>query len=220
MKKKLLLLVMLILLSGCDVNYQLNFTDNQLIEDVHFTLPNSEEKKINYLEKVSAYAIFDGIGRYPYNTNFSKGIKNYNANFNYTYKLEDFGRAYYINQCFDAVNFAQHDNQYVLLTSTGFKCMLFDYYKIDNLTVTITTNHTVIENNADSKKRNSYTWNITEQNAENVKISMVFGQVKQRTFLDIIMENILAISIIAGFVFAIGIVILVIIMKAKKNNEI
>lgn len=220
MKKKLLLFVILLFLSGCEVNYHLDFTDEQLKEDVQFTIPNSKEKEIQYLEKVSAYAIFDGMGKALYNTNFSKGIKNYNATFDYTYKLEDLGRAYYINQCFDAVNFAKHDNQYVLLTSTGFKCMLFDYYKIDNLTVTITTNHKVIEHNADIKKGNSYTWKINDQNANDVKISMIFGQVKKRTILDIIMENILAIAIIGGVVLAIGIAILIIVMKAKKNNEI
>ena len=218
--KKLLLLLVVILLTGCNVNYNLEFTDEQLIENINLSIPNHEQKNIDYLKSINAYAIYDGMGKINYNSIFDEGKDNFNAKYDYTYQLNNIGRAYYINQCFENISFSKHDNQYILLTSKGFKCMLFEYHKINNLTVSITTNHKVLQHNADVVEGGIYTWEITDENADNVYINMIFGEVKKRTFWDEILDNIVPISILGGIILVVGTVVLVIAIKAKKNNEI
>lgn len=219
MKKIILVLVMVLLLSGCNVNYGLRFENEQLMENVKLTIDNNQEY-IDELKNTKAYAIFDGMGKEEYHTTFKNNKDTFEANYDYTYDLDNFNRNYYISQCFDAISFVRNGDKYIFTSTEGFKCMIFDYIKIDNVEVSITTNHEVISHNATKVKGNKYIWNINDENADKMSINMVFGQVKRKSLKDYFYEHpVLISSILVLTSVGIGYIVVTII-KSKKNKEI
>ena len=77
-----------------------------------------------------------------------------------------------INSCFDAFSFVTNNNDYILSTSKGFKCMFVDYNEVDSVEIIITSNHEIIESNADELKNNKLIWNINDENAKDKQIGV------------------------------------------------
>lgn len=222
--KKFIVLILVLFLTGCDVTYKLEFIDDDLTETISLTIPTSEENKIEQLKNAKIYAINNSISQQLYNATYDEGLFNFNAKYVYTYSKESFRHALYATECFDAFGFTSQDDNYILSTSEGFKCMSLYYYFADNVNIEIKTNHLVIENNADQVIDNKYIWNINNENADTKKIYIKFGEVQTRSFLqkiiDFIKENKIAV-IIGGSIILIGSTIVIyIVIVSKKNNEI
>ena len=222
--KKLILILLIIILTGCDVKYELEFKDDQLIENINLKLSSSEENKINDLKQYKAYAIFDNEYQQLYNVDYNNNLFSFSANYEYTYNYDSFRHATYIDTCFDAFSFTVQDDNYTLTTSKGFNCMMLDYNKVDNMEIAITTNHVVIESNADEVKGKRYIWNVDDENASEKEIYIKFGPVEERNFLeriiDFMSDNIVAVVIISVLVLAVVIGSIIIVVISKKNNEI
>ena len=224
MKKLICVLILVLFLTGCDVSYRLEFIDDDLTETINLTIPTSEENKINQLKNSQIYAINNSISQQLYNVDYNQGLFNFNAQYIYTYSKESFRHALYANECFEAFSFAQQDNNYILSTSEGFKCMSLYYYFADNVNIEINTNHVVIENNADQVVDNTYIWNINNENADSKKIYIKFGEVNERNFfekiLDFIKENKTMVIIVGIVVLGGTVTVIYIVIVSKKNNEI
>lgn len=216
MKKIILLLLIFILSTGCQIKYELEFKDDSLIENINIEIANSEQKKIENLKEYKAYAIFDGAFQRLYEVNYSEGSK-FNANYKYTYNYDEFVHAMYIKTCFDAFSFTSNDNTYTLSTSKGFKCMVLDYNQVDSVKVVIKSNHQIIENNADVVEKDELIWNIDKSNANEKNIYVKFGQVKELSFFE---KNWLGFTILGGIIVSVILIIVCIIIISKKNNEI
>lgn len=216
MKKIILLLLILILSTGCQIKYELEFKDDSLIENINIEIANSEQKKIENLKEYKAYAIFDGTFQRLYEVNYSEGSK-FNAYYKYIYNYDEFVHAMYIKTCFDAFSFISNDDTYTLSTSKGFKCMVLDYNQVDSVKVVIKSNHQIIENNADIVEKDKLIWNIDKSNANEKKIYVKFGQVKELSFFE---KNWLGITILGGLVVSVILIIVCIVIISKKNNEI
>ena len=224
MKKLFCITILVLFLTGCDVSYKLEFIDDDLTETITLTIPASEEKAINQLKNSSIYAINSSISQQLYNVDYNQGLLNFDARYVYTYSKDSFRHALYANECFDAFSFVQQDNNYVLSTSEGFKCMSLYYYFTDSVNVEIKTNHLVIENNADRVVDNKYIWEIDNENADSKKIYIKFGQVNKKNFfekiLDYIKENKAMVIVIGIVVLAGTVTVIYIVIVSKKNNEI
>ncbi len=224
MKKIMILVLSLIILTGCQIKYELKFEDENLIENINVELKKSDEKQIEDIKKYKAYSIFDNTYQRLYKVNYNNGITNFTANYQYTYNFDEFRHALYIKSCFDAFSFVTNDDNYILSTSQGFNCMFVDYNKVDNVEVVINTNHEIIESNADEIKNGKLIWNIDDNNAEEKSIYAKFGSVKQLNFFDKILQfiknNFLTFVIFGGLFLLIAITVSVIIIIGKKNNEI
>lgn len=218
-KRICLCLALVLLLCGCDVNYQLSFNGEHLDESIQISINKENQEKIDYLKSIPAYAIYNNMNEELYESKFIDKKDHFEAEYQYEYDLTNINQAYYINQCFDATSFVKNNDQYILSTSEGFKCMFYEYHTIDNVTITITTNHEVLKNNADIQKGDRYIWKITNENADAVKINMVFGKERRKNLRDYFYEHPLLItSLIVISIFGI-IYIIIVIMKSKKNNE-
>lgn len=216
MKKILIIVLFLLISTGCQVKYELNFTDNKLNENINIQINNSNEKDIYNLKEYKAYAIFDSTYQRLYDVEYQEG-KTFNATYKYTYNYEEFKHAMYIKTCFDAFSFITNDNTYILSTSKGFKCMVLDYNKVDNVEIVINTNHEIIESNADRTKKNTLIWNVDDTNASEKKIYVKFGPVKELNFFE---KNWLGIIILGSFIIVLLIVVISIVSISKKNNAI
>lgn len=214
--KKFILLIILLFFSGCQVKYKLEFIDNELIENINIEIEDNNSKQINDLKLYEAYAIFDTSYQKLYDVNFNQN-DTFSANYKYNYSLNEFNHAMYINTCFDGFSFISSNDNYVLSTSKGFKCMVLDYNRIDKIEIKVSTNHEIIESNADEIKNNELIWNINENNAKEKSIYIRFGQIKELNFFE---KNWLGISILGGLVIIVLAVVIFIIIIGKKNNEI
>lgn len=216
--KKVLILLILTLLTGCTTEYNLTFNDETIIEEITInvdTKENLEELKTN-----NVHAIYDAISNHLYNVRYEEK-KNLKAIYAYQYDLNNINRATYLNQCFDSFGFIKRaDNDYIFSTSVGFKCINFSYTDMPSVKVTIKTNHRVEESNADKVERNTYTWNINEENADDKRIYINFKEVKEETLIDKFINNKTSIIVVSLVLFGIVIVALYIYITGKKNNEI
>ena len=205
MKKRLLLVVLIMLLSGCKVEYNLSITDNnfsektnvyvladQDLDEIHPEVSMSYETIFNNINKKNIYSYFDES-----NINPSDESTNYN-NVKYYYKESirannkygesiytdftenDYFRSNIVKNCYNEFNLAKNDSVYTLKTNNV--CKAFDNYKLlEELTINITlnTSYTLIYSNADEVNNNVYTWNIDSNNYKNKSISFIYDTEKR-----------------------------------------
>lgn len=224
MNKKISLIICLmsiLLFTGCSVEYNLEFKDGQVIEDL-----NIKEIKGNYKEDnfTPRYAIPSEKAIY------SKSFSNGNLNYNYKYNFSNFYKSSILNNCYNAHSFINEDDGYLFQTGSEFKCLPYQegdnvIYDYDKLTVKIKVDSEVIKSNADEVSNGVYKWYITKKNYKNKPISIKF---KRKEKEEIIKpgkreekKKDKSLYIFIGFFIIVGGIILVIINILKnKNNQL
>lgn len=210
MKKiKLILFVFLFcMLTGCSVDYNLEFKDRVLSETIKIDASDSDIT-IEEIEKMLEEQVYrEEEEQQPYKVKQS----NKKIQLSQRYNVQTIKNSPLLNQCYTAYNFLENENYYDLTTSEVFTCNPFDYMYIDNLQIKIKTNHKVINHNADRVEHNTYVWNITRENANNKPIQIRFSKETKENNIGLI---------ILGITVIIAIIILgVVLWKKKKNNQI
>ncbi len=196
MKKSLLIVSLLILLTGCEANYNLSITENSMVETISIsTAVNSTEIYQNkyltdYLKDyTNIYVpIYFNEKEYDYNSGgYQEGIRFYNTGgetadkqnliLSNTFSYHDIYKSYAIKKCFNEFSVTKLDNYYILQTSD--KCNAFDEYSLlSSININITTNLEVIANNADSVYNNTYTWTINRTNFQNKSLNMTINTIE------------------------------------------
>ena len=232
-KKKLLLVLVLFgsfLVTGCTVDYNLSFNDSELKETININLIGSENteeniEKMKYSLENEAVAISKrGIYKI-YEFSDKQDKDKYIGSFTYNYSTTEFNDAHIIRQCYDSFNFVKTEKGYQLITSDIFRCGSYSYMMVDKYTITITTNHKVIENNADQVDKNKYIW-VIENNNDSVNINKPIKIVfSNETNLEQLSNDLASNSKIITFAVigiiscAIIIVTIVFVIKSKKNGN-
>lgn len=227
MKKIILIFLSIILLSGCDINYNINITNNKISTDLDLSVSETDYKNYNdnQEEKLSAtlYEYFDEREilafddmNYKdfYNKKVSKNGRSLDVNYTYKYTYLDFYKSSLLNTCFEDFIVLNEDNYFYVKAFGKFNC----YY--DDTKINIKTDRKVINSNHDSYKDGVYTWNIDRDKSNNVNI--IFQVDKENHFVEddisIKKENGIDLLTIVGIILGIGaLVILGIIMK-KQNK--
>lgn len=232
MKNKILIILITIfsfLITGCTVDYNLNFNDSELNEVININLNYSEKneeniEKMKYSAEYEAFAISKQRTQKLYEFNEKKEKDKYIGSFSYNYSTSEFNDAHLIRQCYDSFNFVKTDNGYQLITSDTFRCGSYSYMMVDKYTITITTNHKVIDSNADEIDKNKYIWVIEPNGKVNIKkpIKITFSNETKMEQLSTEMVNnskIVTIAVIGVITCAIIIVAIVFIIKSKRNGN-
>lgn len=227
MKKIILIFLSIILLSGCDINYNINITNNKISTDLDLSVSETDYKNYNdnQEEKLSAtlYEYFDEREilafddmNYKdfYNKKVSKNGRSLDVNYTYKYTYLDFYKSSMLNTCFEDFIVLNEDNYFYVKAFGKFNC----YY--DDTKINIKTDRKVINSNHDSYKDGVYTWNIDRDKSNNVNI--IFQVDKENHFVEDDIsskkENGFDLLTIVGIILGIGaLVILGIIMK-KQNK--
>ena len=161
----IMLLLILLLSSGCTAVYNLELKDDTFNEKITI---NSDEKNIPYFKNNSFYAIIDGASNFK---KYDKKIKNNVINLSYKYDGLEYNKATALSSCFEAYNVIKEDNYYIISTSKGFNCATEeDTVLLDSIKIEIKTNHKVKDNNADEVKGYHYIWNLNKNNYKDKKI--------------------------------------------------
>ena len=221
MKKILWLTLLVFIITGCDVNYNLEVTNDYMIESVDFWYDNNaENEKIidNYLE-VNHQAYFDmdlGIN-YNYSQKKIKDDGKIGMNLRYNYSSDNLQNSSLLDRCYYKKSVTVTDSEIVLYTDGKTNCLYLDDNKnFDSLTINIKTDLPVIENNADEVNGNTYTWKINEKNYQNHPINIRISREDDEEQFNFWIIVIIAVIICLIILIALG----VIYIKNRKNNKI
>lgn len=208
MKKIIILFFLCIALTGCSVNYTLDFNEDEIKENIVLNFDENIRNiasKINgdglYLEKELVEnripALNNAKGFYLKNINIkeSKSI----VTLNYTYSYENLINSYIVNKCFEKTIFVNGDESYSFELSGAFTC--FDQ---EDINIKISSKYKVINNNASSHKDGYYIWKlkrsdkthnirflISKTKLETEKEPMQFGSFKIITLIIILLGSII-----------------------------
>ena len=217
MKKKILILIPLLLLTGCTINYNLEINGDDLNETITGNVTKDEyevketdngENIIYTLLNYDQNALFDEESVYL-RTQEDKG-KTINYKFSYKYNY-NFDRSTIINNCFEYHMVEETEDYYYIKLSGKFYCMYAK--KID---IKVTSHNAVLENNARKVDGNTYTWTIKD--SDNVDILLNVS--KKLTNTENKKAKMISTFQIIGAVVLVVLCIVTFILYKKKNNEV
>ena len=174
--RKIYLLLILFLLTGCGNSYELEINKNSLTENVYFTLKPNDYSNAVLMKKIfnigdKYYDDDRQMGEYVINyikendlqsldgKYYQKKIDGNQVSLNYTYSKEKFPDSIVFNSCFGDTYYEKTKNYYVIKGYNSFKCV-FDKKTV----VSIKTNYRVIDSNADKVRGNKYIWVFDSNN--------------------------------------------------------
>ena len=173
MKNKIIILLSLLLLTGCTVNYNLEINKDTLNETITGTVTKEESSQDSNATGLSTvYSIINEDQKPVYNKEelYQKELKesgnNINYTFKYNYNIEDFVNSTIINTCFENKEIEEIDNYYSIRLSGNFYCL---YSK--KINIAVTSNLKVASNNADKIKDNTYIWTI-DKNTTDIELAV------------------------------------------------
>ena len=207
MKKVICLIILLFLLTGCDVEYNLKIDRNLFTEDVNIIIPNSGQwgkiVKNAVKTKQVAYTDDSSKSKYYYNLTKKSNDKNYILDYNYNYEDKTILFSNAINQCYKTITMNTANNVIDISTSPSFLCLYKDGVPIiENVKINIITDLKVISNNADEINGNTYTWKVDLENYENkpIKIKIDNQPIKEsKIHILFIAVSILLLFVLVGF---------------------
>lgn len=224
MKNKILFIIILILITGCSVEYNLNI-DSSFSEHTVY-IPESSEEMIDGTQ-YRLPALFSE-SRLTYDNSNLKEIKYYNIktlkdnkfSFNFVYDDNQLNDSNIANSCYQFFSVDTKENEVSILTGNKFYC--FDVYEeLDSVTININSNYKVIQSNADKIVGKKHTWYITRENASNKPIIFVYDKSKKNmTIMQYLMDNVPLVVVVGTTLMLGGITFLIINTKKKKANKI
>lgn len=180
MKKRILLIIMILLITtGCTCEYNLTIDGNNYKEEIILTGETSDEissfnqeweipiDKDEY-EKISGFDNETEINTKIYKYKLSSN----KLTFNYDFTRSNYSNSTAVSNCYNKLTVSNYSNTTILSSSPKADC--FDKHPpLTNVKVTIKVDREVISNNADNVSGNTYTWNITKENASSKSINLV-----------------------------------------------
>lgn len=179
MKKIVLLVLMVIFLTACDVKYNIEFKDDKVYENFTVSVnKNTEKISSKYLKENDFYVSIDPeMVKYNKKIEERKDIEKFL--YSYSYDIDNYINSKALSSCFKAYTVIKENDYYMFTTSKGVKCIKSDTSTIiDNLDIVITSNHKLIETNADEVSGYKYIWHVNDKNYKNKFIKLKLYQKK------------------------------------------
>lgn len=217
-KKNLILILLFIICCGCNARYELELNDKQISEKLNVSYPRTNESDAE-LEQIYTNYLY-AINRdsfYEFNNKSTNDT--INLQFNYDYKNNNLKTSNLIKSCVEYFDFFEEDNKFYLTANGAFKCSFYEYVKLNSLDISITTNHNVIENNANEVKNGEYIWHIDLKNLENIEIKFITDNKESKQWKKE-KNKIKYKEILIGLGSAAGIIILVTLFIAIKHKRV
>lgn len=210
-KKYLVIMVLLILMlfTGCDVKYSLKFDKNvnEKIDFLNYQVNYSDELYFSPFEIISQEYSYSG---------FAGSESSYLLENNYN-NVDELLNNSALFDLYSDKEFIKVDGKKISIDCDIYNLVneiKNNYGLINNLEIELYIPYYVSKHNADSVKNNIYTWVIDD--IENDKVIINFDTSKPADF----MQKIISFSIIGIIVIGIICVIIYFVGKNKKANEI
>lgn len=221
--KKFILLILIIICTGCTATYEININNNNKIyEKLSIEETNTSIFDLKLDDGYTIKETYENIKSSNEFTSMGATIENKITNnkleLNYKKELDinKYLNSDILNQCYDNPTFEVTDEYFYIDSGVYFSC--FEYYDyLDSLKIILKTNHKVLSNNADEIKNDKYIWNITKSNYEdkNIEIKLSMTEYKKSYTSIIITVIVFTILIIVGII-----VLNILIRKMKTRNKI
>jgi hypothetical protein len=181
MKKRMILLLLLaVLLCGCDAEVNIKISGTRLHENISVNyykdgvLSDDQIKKL-YRDNMPIYASEIMVdtepdvakGNVKYYQKSVKDITNgFNFNYSYSWNYTDYRNSKSLANGFRSYTVTKDTHEGTMMISTDGTGVIYfnDYPGLTNLTVNIKSDFEVIQSNADSVENNVYTWKFTKNN--------------------------------------------------------
>ena len=169
--KIIILLAFLILFTGCSATVNYNI-DNGISQNMTITLNSSERSS-----KTVYNLALESVERVEKTTEMLSEFTFSDTESYSTLKIQkkssmsDYKFDNALAMCYDTVLFSNANNMLSISTDNIATCFS-NYPMLDELTINLTTDYKVLENNADEVNNNVYTWKITKNNYTNKKIKL------------------------------------------------
>lgn len=207
-KKGILLFIIFTILTGCSSEYNIEFSNNKIKENIKVDILDSDMPKKfdeNIYSSSDIITPFINNDQYPffgneeiiYNKIVNKNGNTTHIELNYDYSHQDFLNSTVYRSCFENSEFTTNKKYYDLNFYGTFYCLYGE-----ELVINIKTDNEVISNNADKVNGNVYTWIINKDNIDKVNIQMRIS--KHTVYFKIIIYGIVGIFfiglLIAGYI--------------------
>lgn len=217
MKKNIMLLLFILILSGCSSKYDLKVTSDGLEENISIVIEKSmidnqvissevePDDQITPFIKNDSYPLINSTSK-TYIKEVTEDNDNYYIKMNYKFNSEEYKNSLALNTCFEHYDYKNEKDYYEIKVSGKFYCLYGDSTEIN-----INTPNVVKENNADTNNGDNYTWVINNSNVDNVDISIkIMKQTKLFHYITVAFLVILVIIVLIGAL---------IIYKKLSNRE-
>ena len=228
--KTFIFLCLVLLLSGCSVEYDLTLNDDFTVSEK--VVATEKTKRMEALTKQKGKQavnyLYDMFKRNSEDITLTSREDDYNTYATVITSHEDINdyASKFSSDVFDNVNVTKDGNiitfsaeQKELLSSDTNYSLLYD-----DITVNITIPFEVTSNNADKVNGNTYTWNIKkDSDYKTIEFSYKEGNKKDEVNINVNNEtyNIhYGVIIVIGLVIIIGSIVLFVYIKNKKNNVV
>ena len=210
--KYFIIIMILTILTGCSIDYNLYVTDNYIDENINISADDNSENINDANKKYNPLHYSDDI---EYNQTVKRKNGKIIVNLQYRYKLEEFKNANSFNQGFYNRNVSLEDNIININLSdfSGFAPTVdFD--------IKVKTKNEVIESNADIVKGNTYIWHVDGKNKDKLKIDIKIkrGTAKNESIFE--QYSVLLYIIGAIILFVVIFSIRLFVKKRKESNKI
>lgn len=214
---------MLFSITGCSIEYNLNFYDEKFTENIFVKL-NGKDYTIDKIQNIKDYnllAISKGLEQVEYTKSFEDNSDEFIMNYQYQFTVDNFSKNNIINQCFDSFSLIEEDDYYLLSTGKNFTCLSIEYQIVSDYEINIKTNHKVLEHNADEVSNGTYIWKINNSGSQVSTTKPIRIKFSKDTVSSIWDNNMVVLGIVVlVIIFVGGIILLIARYKNKINNKI
>lgn len=233
MKKVLLIIVAIFVLSGCSANYNLEiynkeYKENLVIKSLEadttkmsdWNIPvNANESNADILLTTDKVV---GVDYYNKRSDFTDNY--YQYTYNHDFSMTNYYKSYFAAKSYDFFALFYDDTDEsgkkdLITLTTSFKNLVFTKYpELDNLTINIKTNHKVYSSNADSVKNYTYTWHIDRNNYNDKSIQIRLYKDKYvLNYNNVLVKKLYVFLIILGVLL---IAMAIVFLRMRKANKI
>ena len=220
--KVFVLICCLFLLSGCSAEYNLTINNSTMEEDINAIFDKATESELaSRMEKIrrSSFYNYDTRENEYYDFTKREDDSSIILNYNYQYTGNNLYKSEAASSCYYKRIVNVTDKYITIDTDKQVTCLYKDGNReIDDITVNIRTDLTVLENNADEVNNGVYTWYINDKNYSNKPISIKIE--KQEAGEPFYIESISVLIVVIVFLILCIIIYLIMRVKHNKNNKI
>jgi len=219
-KNVLLLLFLLSFLTGCTVEYDLEFDGYKFKEDVK--IGPFDSNKVADFEYLTPYSIYNNDYQEFYDMDYSNDY----LNLQYTYDFNKYKMAESLSSCYDTYSISYDEDYYYILTSNEFKCLSYEGYNINEIKINFKTSYEVVEINSNYVDNGVYTWIVNAGNSKSSPINIKLKREALEENINETEENNNSFDIIQYIVLVgvLGVLILIVYLyirkKSKETNEL
>ncbi|MBQ9024069.1 MAG: hypothetical protein IJ105_02470 [Bacilli bacterium] len=226
--KKITILLLIIISTGCSVEYNLTINEDYSISEKVTALENTKKMESITRSKgeQSVTYLYNMFKRDNENINFTSNESSDNTSATATTthnSIEEYSSKFK-SDVFNKVNVTKNNGIVSLTTTQTTPLSDNDSYSLiyDDITIKIYVPFKVLENNADETSGDTYIWKI-KKNDELKTIKLTYDENSKKNNVNIKINNKTfsinyVIITISGIILVIAVIVLIVVMKNKKNN--